>query len=678
MKNFSKLLFILLLFFSSIVFADTSDYISNVTFSPESIAMNNSGEIEIKFDLPAVDNVDRVYIEIEKNNSLQEIVATEISDFSATDNTITLKAKDVLAMLRNSTNFLSKTTYAQTDDSDIISDEDTTIADEDTAQVDEDISDTDILPRDEDTETQDEDSDIDSTKTFDNQYDGSYSCKITVKMKSGNSDDGETSDSDTIVTTTPSSVSFNFTLVLDNVPPKKPLKATTQGGDSKIYITVTPPKEDLLGNAGEKIGKYITIATGFFKKDGKEIKKTIEFSNEVTLDDAQEEYKYEISSKDGYSLINNDSNDSKYVYQLKIVAEDQAGNVDKTEYITTTGSAITTSGFWSNYKKHGGNEDGGYCFIATASFGSYINPYVKILRKFRDVFLLTNAPGTKFVNLYYEYGSKFAKIMMNHPVLKPIVRVLLIPLIIFAYMLLNPFFILFLIAPFVILIFTFLKKHKKTKNILPIIFLFIFLPHNLFALEGSFAFINSFYYPKKIDENTSNSFKEVGDDNLRYFPKIVFGMDLPFLKNYLKITPETGIGYTRFHGHNISSAGNKTPEYTAFYMIPLIADIKIKPVYNFFLKPFIAGGGDYIFWWIKESDTTIKKGGTMGYHFSLGLELSLNWLDEASAIKMRETSGIYDTSLFVAFRFEKIDDFSSSKSFDFSNNRIEFGLNFDY
>ena len=51
---------------------------------------------------------------------------------------------------------------------------------------------------------------------------------------------------------------------------------------------------------------------------------------------------------------------------------------------------------------------GGGCFIATAAFGSYLDPNVKALRNFRDDYLLTNSVGTVFVNFYYNTSPSIA------------------------------------------------------------------------------------------------------------------------------------------------------------------------------------------------------------------------------------------------------------------------------
>jgi Periplasmic copper-binding protein (NosD) len=69
------------------------------------------------------------------------------------------------------------------------------------------------------------------------------------------------------------------------------------------------------------------------------------------------------------------------------------------------------------------------CFIATAAYGSANDPAVVILRKFRDSALLTNGPGRAFVRWYYRVSPPLARFLEDHPVLKPLVRAGLAPVV---------------------------------------------------------------------------------------------------------------------------------------------------------------------------------------------------------------------------------------------------------
>ena len=79
------------------------------------------------------------------------------------------------------------------------------------------------------------------------------------------------------------------------------------------------------------------------------------------------------------------------------------------------------------------DSEGGYsewgCFIATAAYGSYLNPHVKILRDFRDKLLISNSLGRKFVDLYYQYGHRLANHIGKYGFLKSLTRQALLPLI---------------------------------------------------------------------------------------------------------------------------------------------------------------------------------------------------------------------------------------------------------
>ena len=78
------------------------------------------------------------------------------------------------------------------------------------------------------------------------------------------------------------------------------------------------------------------------------------------------------------------------------------------------------------------------CFIATAAYGSKNQSYVILLRKFRDDILLTNPIGTKFVETYYHYSPPIANYIAGNVILRLLVRILLIPLVIIAFITMNP------------------------------------------------------------------------------------------------------------------------------------------------------------------------------------------------------------------------------------------------
>ena len=85
----------------------------------------------------------------------------------------------------------------------------------------------------------------------------------------------------------------------------------------------------------------------------------------------------------------------------------------------------------------GGGSGGGGCFIATAAFGSELEPHVYLLKQFRDQILLPKRWGKQFVALYYKYSPPVADMIGQHEILKGVVRVMLYPLLFLSYMLLK-------------------------------------------------------------------------------------------------------------------------------------------------------------------------------------------------------------------------------------------------
>lgn len=78
-----------------------------------------------------------------------------------------------------------------------------------------------------------------------------------------------------------------------------------------------------------------------------------------------------------------------------------------------------------------------WCFIATAAYGSSMHPHLDILRDFRDKYLMSSKVGRKFVELYYEYSPLAASFISKHKVLKVVVRIHLLPVVVFCYSMIH-------------------------------------------------------------------------------------------------------------------------------------------------------------------------------------------------------------------------------------------------
>jgi len=109
----------------------------------------------------------------------------------------------------------------------------------------------------------------------------------------------------------------------------------------------------------------------------------------------------------------------------------------KVTYTWTDGIDTCNGGFDISFSRQidappvdgGGGGGGGGCFIATAAYGSLMEPHVKILRDFRDRFLLHNSMGKGFVRLYNTYSPPMANFIAKHDNLRAMVRISLLPVV---------------------------------------------------------------------------------------------------------------------------------------------------------------------------------------------------------------------------------------------------------
>lgn len=100
-------------------------------------------------------------------------------------------------------------------------------------------------------------------------------------------------------------------------------------------------------------------------------------------------------------------------------------DADTSDNTDTETTAVTAADDGSN----GGLSKGSGCFIATAAYGSYLDPHVMSLRRFRDDVLLATAPGHAFVEFYYRVSPPIAAVIGRHEALRAITRWTLTPLV---------------------------------------------------------------------------------------------------------------------------------------------------------------------------------------------------------------------------------------------------------
>ena len=124
------------------------------------------------------------------------------------------------------------------------------------------------------------------------------------------------------------------------------------------------------------------------------------------------------------------------VYYVAVAAMDDYDNESDLSEVLSD-APISVDDFWEHYRKSGGGEEGGFCFVATAAWGTTMEPSVQLLQRFRDAFLLTTPWGRRLVDFYYIHGPVAAAFIKGSPAWRFAARVALAPAVAVAWFALD-------------------------------------------------------------------------------------------------------------------------------------------------------------------------------------------------------------------------------------------------
>jgi hypothetical protein len=212
-------------------------------------------------------------------------------------------------------------------------------------------------------------------------------------------------------------------------------------GDGKVYVDrdLAPgiasdfPATDATGVTYDNL-VFFLLPTGTSGEDVAAVGNDFETFNQITT--ATELYgvlSITASGDVSSGSIDGLTNESRYCF--KMGSQDTTGNIDHISSTDCTAEGIYTDGtsdcrnVCTSPSEVVGLLTDTSCFIATAAYGSSLDPHVNLLRDFKNQYLVPHWAGRKVIKAYYSLSPQIAKWVAKNEVLKSTVRILLWPII---------------------------------------------------------------------------------------------------------------------------------------------------------------------------------------------------------------------------------------------------------
>ncbi|MBO4350767.1 MAG: fibronectin type III domain-containing protein [Proteobacteria bacterium] len=389
-------------------------------------------------------------------------------------------------------------------------------------------------------------------------------------------------------------------------------------------------------------------------------------------------------------------------YQVAVTAIDNSGNESLLSEISTV-ETVSSKDFWDSYREQNQDSDGGFCFIATAAYGSTQEPHVKILRQFRDQVLMQSSAGRSFVATYYRLSPPLAHYIGEHPTARAITRTALWPLYGFAYLLLKLpvvfYSLLTLLGAGIAFGIYRRRRNKASKKSLKAA-----APLLAAALAGTSLFAAPQVAQAESPVNMMAEFKagpytpdELGDAFKSHFGDeggfIIEGeYDWQFWRGVGSLGLGFHLAYGNISGKALEEGGGKSIDNTELHWLPLRLSLVYRFDYlwtrfNFPFTIYAKAGFDYYFWWIYDGSDSIARaddgskgyGGTFGFHVVAGLAFVLDWLAPEMEKSFDVEWGINNSYIFAEYMYAQIDNFGAKGAFNLTDKatfHIGLGLEF--
>lgn len=401
-------------------------------------------------------------------------------------------------------------------------------------------------------------------------------------------------------------------------------------------------------------------------------------------------------SKNSASLKDGIKEETNYI--IGVTAVDKAGNESLVGSVVAA-QTVASKSFWDTYREENADVDGGFCFIATAAWGSTQEPHVALLRKFRDDILQQSDAGRSFVQTYYRLSPPLAHFIGQHPVARAVTRTLLWPFYGAAWLALHAPAALGGIALGLLALLAFvLRRTRKTKKkvrseklttlsktaaaLILASAVTCVTPDEASAKDEDdespvnmmFEFKGGMYSPKNLGNASSSHFGDSSGYNLE------IEYDWQFWRGVGSLGLGFHFGYGNISGSSVDASGNATVDSTVLHWIPFRLSLVYRFDYlwqrfHFPITLYVKGGFDYVIWLVKDGSDDIATtddgakgyGGTFGFHVVAGLAFVLDWLAPSMAKSFDVEWGVNNSYIFAEYMYANINNFYTGGALDLTD-----------